>query len=199
MVSAGLAAQNPHMISATITAISCLIFEFKDVLPTDVLLEIASTVELFLTHNSREIAKSAIGFVKVEVLSLPEEMVKQNLSDLLSKLMRWSHEHKGHFKSKVKHILERLIRKFGVEEVERCIPEEIRNWLLTSRNQETEPRENKKLRLKPKVRLDLKLLDLAIILKRNLFLLMRKPCMIPIFLKMKLIFMMKMLIDTEGW
>lgn len=124
MVSAGLAAQNPHMISATITAISCLIFEFKDVLPTDVLLEIASTVELFLTHNSREIAKSAIGFVKVEVLSLPEEMVKQNLSDLLSKLMRWSHEHKGHFKSKVKHILERLIRKFGVEEVERCIPEE---------------------------------------------------------------------------
>ena len=68
MVSAGLAAQNPHMISATITAISCLIFEFKDVLPTDVLLEIASTVELFLTHNSREIAKSAIGFVKVEVV-----------------------------------------------------------------------------------------------------------------------------------
>lgn len=51
-------------------------------------------------------------------------MVKQNLSELLSKLMRWSHEHKGHFKSKVKHILERLIRKFGVEEVERCIPEE---------------------------------------------------------------------------
>ena len=88
------------------------------------LLEIASTVELFLTHNSREIAKSAIGFVKVEVLSLPEEMVRANLSELLTKLMRWSHEHKGHFKSKVKHILERLIRKFGVEVVEEAIPED---------------------------------------------------------------------------
>lgn len=124
MVSAGLAAQNPHMISATITAISCLVFEFKDVLSTELLLEISSTVELFLTHNSREIAKSAIGFVKVEVLSLPEELVKQNLSELLSKLMKWSHEHKGHFKSKVKHILERLIRKFGIEEIENSIPEQ---------------------------------------------------------------------------
>ncbi|RLV92488.1 Ribosomal RNA-processing protein 12 [Spathaspora sp. JA1] len=124
MVSAGLAAQEPHMISATITAISCLIFEFKDLLSTEVLMEIASTVELFLTHNSREIAKSAIGFVKVEVLSLPEEMVRSNLSELLSKLMRWSHEHKGHFKSKVKHILERLIRKFGIDEVEQAMPEQ---------------------------------------------------------------------------
>ncbi|EMG47366.1 RRP12 Ribosomal RNA-processing protein 12 [Candida maltosa Xu316] len=150
MVSAGLAAQNPHMISATITAISCLVFEFKDALPTDVLVEISSTVELFLTHNSREIAKSAIGFVKVEVLSLPEEMVKQNLAELLAKLMRWSHEHKGHFKSKVKHILERLIRKFGIEEVEKCIPEEDKKLVANikksrnraKRKQEEESAEN---------------------------------------------------------
>lgn len=124
MVSAGLAAQSQHMISATITAISCLVYEFKDQMPQDLLIEIASTVELFLTHNSREIAKSAIGFVKVEVLSLPEELVRANLKELLAKLMKWSHEHKGHFKSKVKHILERLIRKFGIEAVEQAIPEE---------------------------------------------------------------------------
>lgn len=124
MVSAGLAAQSQHMISATITAISCLVYEFKDQMPQELLLEISSTVELFLTHNSREIAKSAIGFVKVEVLSLPEDLVRSNLKELLAKLMKWSHEHKGHFKSKVKHILERLIRKFGIEAVEQAIPEE---------------------------------------------------------------------------
>lgn len=124
MVSGGLAAQSPHMISAAITAVSCLIYEFKDILPIDTMVEICSTVELFLSHNSREIAKSAIGFVKVEVLSLPEHMIKANLSELLSKLMRWSHEHKGHFKSKVKHIIERLIRKFGIDLVESSIPEE---------------------------------------------------------------------------
>lgn len=126
MVSAGLAAQSQHMISATITAISCILYEFKDQLPRDVLLEVASTVELFLTHNSREIAKSAIGFVKVEVLALPEDLIRENLGEMLTKLMRWSHEHKGHFKLKVKHIVERLIRKFGVEAVEQAIPEEDR-------------------------------------------------------------------------
>lgn len=126
MVSAGLAAQNALMILATITALSCLVFEFKDDLPTETLVEISSTIELFLTHNSREIAKLAIGFVKVEVLSLPEDMVRANLHELLLKLMRWSHEHSGHFKLKVKHIIERLIRKFGVEAVEQAIPEEDR-------------------------------------------------------------------------
>lgn len=133
MVSAGLAAQSQHMISATITALSCLMFEFKDRLPQETLVELASTVELFLTHNSREIAKSAIGFVKVEVLSLPEELVRANLSELLTKLMRWSHEHKDHFKSKVKHIVERLVRKFGVDGVEKAMPEEDRKLVANIR------------------------------------------------------------------
>ena len=133
MVSAGLAADTPHMISATITAVSCLVYEYKDQLPTEVLLELASTIELYLTHNSREIAKSAIGFVKVEILSLPEEIVRTNLKELLSKLMRWSHEHKGHFKSKVKHILERLIRRFGIEEIESAMPEEDKKLIVNIR------------------------------------------------------------------
>lgn len=133
MVSAGLASQSQHMISATITALSCLMFEFKDSLPQETLIELASTVELFLTHNSREIAKSAIGFVKVEVLSLPEDLVRSNLSELLTKLMRWSHEHRDHFKSKVKHIVERLVRKFGVEEIEKAMPEEDRKLVANIR------------------------------------------------------------------
>ncbi|CCG25154.1 Rrp12 protein [Candida orthopsilosis Co 90-125] len=147
MVSAGLAAQSAHMISATITAIACLVFEFKNQLPTETLFEISSTVELFLTHNSREIAKSAIGFVKVEILSLPEEMVRNNLSELLSKLMKWSHEHKGHFKSKVKHIIERLIRKFGVEEVENAIPEEDKK--LVANIKKTRNRAKRKQEISP--------------------------------------------------
>lgn len=143
MVSAGLAAQSPHMISASITAVSCLVFEFKDLLPVEVLTEISSTVELFLTHGSREIAKSAIGFVKVEVLSLPEELIRQNLEELLLKLMTWSHEHKGHFKSKVKHIVERLVRKFGVEEVEAAIPEDDKKLVASIRKARNRAKKNK--------------------------------------------------------
>lgn len=124
MVSAGLAGSNALMILATITALLCLVFEFRAQLDVATLQEIAQTIELFLTHGLREIAKLAIGFVKVEVLLLPEDMVRANLPQILSKLMRWSHEHKGHFKVKVRHILERMVRKFGAEAVEAAIPEE---------------------------------------------------------------------------
>lgn len=126
MASAGLASQSQHMIAATIIALSRLLFEFKDALPEETIIELASTVELFLTSNSREIARAAVGFVKVEILSLPEEYIRSNLSELLTKLMRWSHEHRDHFKSKVKHIIERLMRRIGTEEVERAVPEEDR-------------------------------------------------------------------------
>lgn len=124
MTSAGLVGATPHMVSATITAISCLFYEFHAQMERDLLLEVSETVELFLTSNNREIAKSAIGFVKVAILCLPLDVVQANLGNLLTHLMRWSNEHKGHFKSKVKHIVERLIRKFGFDLVEQNFPRE---------------------------------------------------------------------------
>lgn len=123
MCSAGLVGSTQHMVSAAITSISCLFYEFNKQMSQKLLVEINSTVELFLTSQSREIVKSTIGFVKVAVLTLPSELVLANIKNLLTNLMRWSHEHKGHFKSKVKHIIERMIRKFGLDVIEDNIPE----------------------------------------------------------------------------
>ncbi|ODV58661.1 mRNA-binding protein RRP12 [Ascoidea rubescens DSM 1968] len=130
IVSAGLAANSQHMISATITSISCLVYEFQDNIPQHLLVELAQTIELFLTSKSKEIIKSAIGFVKIEVVSLPKEIIENNLEELLKNLMQWSHQHAGHIKSKVKHIVERLIRKFGYEVIEANIPEEDKKLIV---------------------------------------------------------------------
>lgn len=124
VISAGLIGESQHMVSSTITAFACLMFEFKESLSADVIIDLYDTVELYLTSNSREIAKSAIGFAKVCVLGLPEEMMKPKVPELIPKLLRWSHEHTGHFKARVKHIIERLIRRFGYEYVEANFPEE---------------------------------------------------------------------------
>ncbi|CAB4254389.1 similar to Saccharomyces cerevisiae YPL012W RRP12 Protein required for export of the ribosomal subunits [Maudiozyma barnettii] len=124
IISAGLIGESQHMVSSTITAFACLMFEFKDSLAGDIVLDIYDTVELYLTSNSREIAKSAIGFAKVCILGLPEEMMRPKVPALIPKLLRWSHEHTGHFKAKVKHIIERLIRRFGYEYVEANFPED---------------------------------------------------------------------------
>lgn len=133
IISAGLIGESQHMVSATITAYSCLVFEFRDQVSTEVLLDIYDTIELYLTSNSREIVKSAIGFAKVCCLGLPEEMIKPKIPAILPKLLRWSHEHTGHFKAKVKHIIERLIRRFGYDFIDQNFPEEDKRLLANIR------------------------------------------------------------------
>lgn len=126
MAVAGLAGGTPHMISATITAISRILYEFRDALSTATLSELVQTMDLFLTSNNREIVKSVLGFVKVVVISLPRNLVEPRLESLIPNLMVWSHEHKGHFRAKVKHIIERMVRRFGYEVVNKHCPEDDR-------------------------------------------------------------------------
>jgi len=124
MVAAGLAGATPHMISASITAISRLIFEFKDGLRPDMLDEILSTMLVFLGSANREIVKSALGFIKLSVHTFPIEMVMPHLKQLVPALLNWSGDHKNHFKVKVRHIFERMIRRFGWESVYGCVGHE---------------------------------------------------------------------------
>jgi len=140
MVAAGLAASTPHMISATITALSRLMFEFQgelrevsiartgpsesdaqlpflDDLPRTMLDEMVATIVVFVASKNREIVKSALGFVKVAVVSLPEGVLRPQLGNLVPALLGWVHDHKNHFKTKTIHIFERMIRKFGYDAV----------------------------------------------------------------------------------
>jgi ribosomal RNA-processing protein 12 len=47
--------------------------------------------------------------------------------------MVWSHEHNGHFRAKVKHILERMVRRFGFEIVDKHCPGEDRKLMTNIR------------------------------------------------------------------
>ncbi|KAF2768049.1 NUC173-domain-containing protein [Teratosphaeria nubilosa] len=123
MVSAGLAGSTPHMISASITALTRLLYEFRQTLKQETVTDLVQTMDLFLTSNNREIVRSVLGFVKVCVISLPTELMLPRLQTLVPNLVVWSHEHKARFKAKVKHIFERMIRRFGVEVVEQWTPE----------------------------------------------------------------------------
>ncbi|KAI0910255.1 NUC173 domain-containing protein [Ustulina deusta] len=133
MVSAGLAGSTPHMISASITALTRILYEFRESVNSEVLSDLVQTMDLFLTSNNREIVKSVLGFVKVCVISLPTEMVLPRLQSMVPNLMVWSHEHKGHFKAKVKHILERMVRRFGFEPVNKSCPEADKKLLTNIR------------------------------------------------------------------
>jgi ribosomal RNA-processing protein 12 len=133
MVSAGLAGSTPHMISASITAITRVLYEFREMLSPATMADLVQTMDLFLTSSNREIVKSVLGFVKVCIISFPTDMMLPRLATLIPNVMVWSHEHKGHFRAKVKHILERMIRRFGVDIVNKHCPEEDRKLITNIR------------------------------------------------------------------
>jgi ribosomal RNA-processing protein 12 len=129
MVSAGLVGSTPHMVSASITALTRILYEFHAQLSSAVVEDLVSTMDLFLQSPNREIVRSVLGFVKVAIISLPETIVKPRLEGLVRGLMSWSHEHKARFRTKVKHIVERMIRRFGFDLVERYCPTDDKKFI----------------------------------------------------------------------
>jgi ribosomal RNA-processing protein 12 len=133
MISAGLAGSTPHMISASISALSRVVYEFHQSVNKLALCDLLDTMDLFLTSNNREIVRAAIGFVKVAFVSLPLDLMAPRLASAIPKLLVWSHEHKGHLRAKVKHIFERMLRRFGFEVVAKYCPDADRKLLVNIR------------------------------------------------------------------
>jgi ribosomal RNA-processing protein 12 len=144
MVSAGLAGSSPHMVAASVTALSRLFFEFHTQLRPEVLSDLVATVELFLTSNNREIVRSVLGFVKVAVVVLPDEALRPRLSALVPNLMAWNKEHKGRLRSKVKGIIDRLVRRFGAPLLESLVGEDDRKLVVNIRKQRERSKRKKK-------------------------------------------------------
>ena len=82
--------------------------------------EILSTMLVFLSSANREIVKSVLGFTKLIIHTLPTEFLRPRLKELVPALLKWSHDHKNHFKMKVRHIFERMMRRFNLEEIHGC-------------------------------------------------------------------------------
>lgn len=143
MVAAGLSGQTPHMISASITSLSRLLFEFHQDLTSELLEQLINTMDEFVNSANREIVKSALGFVKVAILSLPRQALLPHLDQIVPGVMHWSHEHKSHFKSKVRHIIERLIKKFGFNEIENRMPEDDKKLLTNIRKRKERAKRKK--------------------------------------------------------
>eukprot|EP00741_Cyanophora_paradoxa_P011204 tig00020554_g10824.t1 len=123
MATAGLAGSHPHMISATIQALSRLLYEFRDEV-SESLPEHIQNVILLFDHKSREIVSAALGFVKVAVVAFPPESLQPHLQELLQRLTNWSKDSKNHFRIKIRVIIERLYRKYGLEALEAVFPQE---------------------------------------------------------------------------
>ncbi|KAI8979642.1 NUC173 domain-containing protein [Mycotypha africana] len=124
MVTAGLAGTTAHMISATVGVLSRIFFEFRDDIPDELASELLQTINMLAASNNREIVKAAIGYVKVCIVTLDISLLQPQVGEIVRSLIECQHQHRSHFKVKVRHLFERLIRRFGYDAVAEFVPEE---------------------------------------------------------------------------
>lgn len=146
MVLAGLAGKTPHMISATVVALARLLFDLAPSIPAGTLHAILGDILLLFGSPSREIVKAAFGCVKVAVVVLPPEQLQPHLGGLVASILAWSGEHAMHFKVRVRHLLERLIRRFGYEAVAAIIPQEHHRLIANIKKRKDRAKRQKELK-----------------------------------------------------
>lgn len=98
---------------------------------------------MFLGSANREIVKASLGFVKVAVVSFDPSLVTPSLPSLVPALVNWSHEHSNHFKVKIRHLLERMIRKYGYDAIERYVPEDDKKLVTSIRKRQNRLKKKK--------------------------------------------------------
>ena len=125
MVIAGLAAKTSHMRSATVFALSRLLYDFANEGGLDGrLTELVCTVCLLLHEKSREVVKAVIGFVKVVSVRFTTDQLEPVVETIVVGLMRWAKDSKNRFRTRIRVVLERLVKRVGFDVVAVHVPED---------------------------------------------------------------------------
>ncbi|KAI8085055.1 NUC173 domain-containing protein [Halteromyces radiatus] len=145
MLTAGLAGTTAQMIGATITALSRVFFEFKDDIPGEMASELLQTVNVFVASNNREIVKGALGYIKVCIVVLDNSILGPQLDSIVDHILKCSHQHRN-FKLKIRHVFERLIRRFGYDAIAHLVPEEDKKLIANIQKRRLRAKRQKKER-----------------------------------------------------
>ncbi|KMT03366.1 hypothetical protein BVRB_8g190570 [Beta vulgaris subsp. vulgaris] len=122
LVAGGLAGETPHMISAAVKGLARLAYEFSDLLSSAY--SVLPSSILLLQRKNREIIKANLGLLKVLVAKSQSENLHSHLKLMVEGVLKWQDDSKNHFKAKVKHLLEMLVKKCGMDAVKAVMPEE---------------------------------------------------------------------------
>lgn len=140
MIVAGLAARTSSMMAASLLAAARVVFEFGRDPSISELVPLLLDDSLTIMHSKcKEVIKAAIGLVKVAVSSVDRAVLQSRLGKILDGLLVWAGEHTQHFKTRVRGIVERLVRMFGFDTVLAACPLE-HQALIKNINQRRERR-----------------------------------------------------------
>ncbi|KAK3918716.1 RRP12-like protein [Frankliniella fusca] len=133
LILAGLAG-SPQMTSATLLALADITHHFKSQFPDDLLQLLLENVCLLATSPTREIAGAAISYLKQFVYSFPTATVGPYVPAIMKAFVTMTDDCKRHLRRETQHMLDRMMRKYGCEAIERQVPLEDEIMLKRVRN-----------------------------------------------------------------
>ncbi|XP_003479611.1 RRP12-like protein [Cavia porcellus] len=124
-------------VSCSILALTHLLFEFKGLLGTSTVEQLLKNVCLLLASRTRDVVRSALGFIKVAVVVMDVVHLSKHVQLVLEAIGKLSDDMRRHFRMKLRNLFTKFIRKFGFELVKGLLPEEYHKVLVNIRKAET--------------------------------------------------------------
>ncbi|XP_043269034.1 RRP12-like protein [Venturia canescens] len=121
MLVAGLGG-SPSYCSATLLALASLTYRYNGAIGVATVHQVLQHACSLLTGPTREIALSALSFIKVYLSAFPTTVIGPNLPQIVQALCGMTDDCKRHFRQKVRDILVKLVRKYSTEVIAGLIP-----------------------------------------------------------------------------
>ncbi|XP_076241510.1 RRP12-like protein isoform X1 [Calliopsis andreniformis] len=113
---------SPKYCTASMLAVTSITYHYNGSLGVDTVKEILEHACKLASSSTREVAESALSFIKVYITVMPSPIVATTLSKVTEALCVMSDDCHRHFRQKVRDILVKLIRKYGFETISGMIP-----------------------------------------------------------------------------
>ncbi|XP_056290928.1 RRP12-like protein isoform X2 [Pseudoliparis swirei] len=142
LVYAGLTG-SVTMITCTVLALTRLMFEYKDAIDVTTREQLLHNVCLLLTSRTREIVKASLGFIKVILFIMDPKTLASHATVIMKGVGSIKDDVRRHFRTKLKNIFTKFIRKFGFELVKSMLPAEHHKVLANIRKADARTKRKK--------------------------------------------------------
>ncbi|KAM9052589.1 RRP12-like protein isoform 2-T2 [Megaptera novaeangliae] len=127
------------MVSCSILALTHLLFQFKGLMGTSTMEQLLENVCLLLASRTRDVVRSALGFIKVAVVVMDVAHLAKHVQLVMGAVGKLSDDMRRHFRMKLRN----LFTKF--ELVRKLLPEEYQKVLVNIRKAEARAKKHRAL------------------------------------------------------
>ncbi|KAM3963785.1 LOW QUALITY PROTEIN: RRP12-like protein [Aphomia sociella] len=144
LLTSGLSAPLPRIVSSTLRAVASALYNFSEDMGLEAVQGLLEKVAEQMQTNNREIVAASLSFVKVYTKVIPTDVLAGSLPIIFKSLCSMSDDCKRHSRLEIGYFLTRMVRKYGADTVEKLINDEV----MLRRLRNIRKMENRRKRMK---------------------------------------------------